>query len=147
MSRMLWTMCTLTAVIIVANLVMRLAVHHDAPNLTGRWKSWRSELQISRDGDLYKVTIDNPNGLLGGIYRGEFWTTRYTSAGHLLRCAERSGISETLKNSSSAVRSLYVIHANPARPACTRIDFHDKRPIQLDATQRQLFPCRGEGTA
>jgi hypothetical protein len=72
MNRMLWTICTLAAVIIVANLVMRLAGHRDAPNLIGRWKSWHSEMQISRDGDFLAITINNPNGLLGGNYSGKF---------------------------------------------------------------------------
>src|ERR1700728_1502286 len=72
MSRMLWTICTLAAVMIVANLAMRLAAHRDAPNLMGRWKSWRSEMQISRDGDFFAITINNPNGLLGGNYSGKF---------------------------------------------------------------------------
>ena len=62
----------MAAVIIVANLMMRLAGHRDAPNLIGRWKSWRSEMQISRDGDFLAITIDNPNGLLGGNYKGKF---------------------------------------------------------------------------
>jgi hypothetical protein len=62
----------LAIVVIIAALVMRLTGPHDAPNLTGRWKSWRSDLQISRDGDLFKITVNNPNGLLGGTYSGTF---------------------------------------------------------------------------
>lgn len=68
----MWTICTLAAVIVVVNLVIRSAGHRDAPNIIGRWKSWRSEMQISRDGDYLAIAIDNPNGLLGGHYRGKF---------------------------------------------------------------------------
>jgi hypothetical protein len=95
---MLWTICTLAAVIIVANLVMRLAGRHDAPNLTGQWKSWRSELQISQDGDVFKVTIDNPNGLLGGTYRGEFLDSAIHVSGPLAPlCGEIRYVRDTQK--------------------------------------------------
>jgi len=40
--------------------------------LTGQWKSWRSVLQISREGDRFRIAVENPNGLLGGTYQGEF---------------------------------------------------------------------------
>ena len=41
------------------------------PDLIGQWKSWRSDLRISREGDLYKIIVDNPKGLLGGTYVGK----------------------------------------------------------------------------
>ncbi|HSC22388.1 MAG TPA: hypothetical protein VLG08_01635 [Casimicrobiaceae bacterium] len=50
-----------------------LVVHRRAslPDLSGRWKSWRSELRIGRDGDAYAIVVDNPTGFLGGVYSGE----------------------------------------------------------------------------
>jgi hypothetical protein len=96
MSRILSTIGTLAVVIIVAALVMRLADHHDVPNLIGLWKSWRSELNISRDGDLFTVTIDNPNGLLGGTYRGEFRDSAIHVRGPLAPlCGEIRYVTET----------------------------------------------------
>jgi hypothetical protein len=98
MSGMLWTICTLAAVIIVANVVTRLADHHHAPNLTGRWTSWRSELQISQDGDLLKIIINNPNGLLGGTYTGEFLHSAIHVSGPLAPlCGEIRYVRDTQK--------------------------------------------------
>jgi hypothetical protein len=51
--------------------VARLATSSRAPPLTGQWKSWRSELQISRKAELFTIEVSNPNGLLGGEYRGK----------------------------------------------------------------------------
>lgn len=45
------------------------------PELIGQWKSWRSDLRISREGDLYKIIVDNPKGLLGGTYVGKLQGT------------------------------------------------------------------------
>ena len=42
-----------------------------AHEFVGQWKSWRSDLRISRDGDNYKIIVDNPTGLLGGTYVGK----------------------------------------------------------------------------
>jgi len=50
-----------------------LVVHQrtSLPDLSGHWKSWRSELQIARDGRAYSIVVDNPTGFLGGVYSGE----------------------------------------------------------------------------
>jgi hypothetical protein len=98
MNRTSWTICTLAIVVIVASLVMRWAGPHAAPNLTGRWKSWRSVLQISRDGDLFKIAVDNPNGLLGGTYRGKFLNDAINVTGPLAPlCGEIRYLRDTQK--------------------------------------------------
>ncbi len=38
--------------------------------LIGQWKSWRSDFRIAKEGELYKIVVNNPNGLLGGTYLG-----------------------------------------------------------------------------
>lgn len=42
------------------------------PDLTGEWKSWRSDFRVSRQGDQYQIVVNSPGGLLGGTYRGKF---------------------------------------------------------------------------
>jgi hypothetical protein len=49
----------------------------------GQWKSWRSDLRISRDGENYKIIVDNPKGLLGGTYRGKLSGTVIDVSGPL----------------------------------------------------------------
>jgi hypothetical protein len=63
---------TLAVALIVAAWAARLAPSHAVPNLAGHWQSWRSEMQISQNGDLFRIDISNPNGLLGGTYSGKF---------------------------------------------------------------------------
>jgi hypothetical protein len=67
-----FTLAILVVVLIIAALVMRPFGSRAAPNITGRWKSWRSDMQIAQDGELFTIKIDNPKGLLGGTYRGKF---------------------------------------------------------------------------
>lgn len=50
----------------------RLRGHASTPELAGRWKSWRSEFRISKQGDQYVIVVSNPAGLLGGTYSGRF---------------------------------------------------------------------------
>jgi hypothetical protein len=44
---------------------------HSSPELTGEWKSWRSDFRITLDGKRYRIEVDSPNGFLGGVYLGE----------------------------------------------------------------------------
>jgi hypothetical protein len=94
----LWTICALAIAVIVANLVMRLLDPHVAPNLTGRWTSWRSVLQIYQDDDRFEIIVDNPNGLLGGTYRGKFLNNAIHVTGPLAPlCAEIRYLRDTRK--------------------------------------------------
>jgi hypothetical protein len=64
-----------SAIIIVAIVVIlrfRFSDSSDAPSLTGHWRSWRSNMEISRHADVFTVSVDNPKGLLGGKYSGHF---------------------------------------------------------------------------
>ena len=74
MNRGSWVLFSAAAALIVvaALLVMRSSGSHAVPDLSGRWKSWRSELQISRKADVFTITVSNPSGLLGGQYSGSF---------------------------------------------------------------------------
>jgi hypothetical protein len=74
MNRSSWALLStvVAAIVVAVILVMRSSGAHAVPELTGRWKSWRSELQISRDGDAFRIRISNPTGLLGGEYSGRF---------------------------------------------------------------------------
>jgi hypothetical protein len=38
--------------------------------LTGEWKSWRSEFRISRADYGYRIVVNSPDGFLGGVYTG-----------------------------------------------------------------------------
>jgi len=42
------------------------------PDLAGHWKSSRSEFRITREGDGYTIVVSNPNGMLGGVYKGPY---------------------------------------------------------------------------
>jgi hypothetical protein len=42
------------------------------PDLVGHWKSERSEFRITKDGDGYTIVVSNPNGMLGGVYKGPY---------------------------------------------------------------------------
>src|SRR5438874_2302913 len=57
---------------IVAASAVLFATSAATPDLTGRWKSWRSDFRISRERDIYTIVVNNPNGLLGGTYTGMF---------------------------------------------------------------------------
>lgn len=56
---------------IVAALAVWVRGTGNAPDLTGEWKSWRSDFRISREGETYKIVVNNPNGFLGGTYVGK----------------------------------------------------------------------------
>ena len=74
MKRGSWVLFSAAAapIVVAAFLVMRSTGSRAIPDLTGRWKSWRSELQISRKADMFTITVSNPGGLLGGEYSGRF---------------------------------------------------------------------------
>ena len=61
----------LVAFLVATALIVAIGFRpHAAPNFIGHWRSWRSDLEISADGDRYKIVIDNPKGLLSGLYTG-----------------------------------------------------------------------------
>jgi hypothetical protein len=63
------------ALIVAALALVALArwrAHASPPQFAGRWKSWRSEFRISKQGDHYTIVVSSPGGLLGGTYRGQF---------------------------------------------------------------------------
>jgi hypothetical protein len=69
-----------------------------APDLTGTWKSWRSDFRISKQGDLYTIVVNNPGGLLGGTYSGRFRNDAIQVSGPLAPlCGEISYSAETHK--------------------------------------------------
>ncbi len=41
------------------------------PNVGGEWKSWRSTFLITPESGGYRIEVSNPDGFLGGIYKGE----------------------------------------------------------------------------
>jgi hypothetical protein len=88
------------AVIVAAALMLQARVGRDdsAPDLTGQWKSWRSQFRISRQGDQYQIVVDNPGGLLGGTYSGTFRNDAIQVAGPLAPlCREIAWSAETRK--------------------------------------------------
>jgi hypothetical protein len=45
---------------------------HDAlPDVSGEWKSWRSTFVVTSEPGGYRIVVTNPDGFLGGTYRGE----------------------------------------------------------------------------
>jgi hypothetical protein len=74
MKRGSWVLISaaVASIVVAALLVMRSTASRAVPDLTGRWKSWRSELLISRKADVFTITVSNPSGLLGGEYSGRF---------------------------------------------------------------------------
>jgi len=63
-------LATVVLAAVAAITIMRPA-DHSRPELTGEWKSWRSDLRITLDGKRYRIEVDSPNGFLGGVYLGE----------------------------------------------------------------------------
>jgi hypothetical protein len=63
------TMRTIAATL---SLVLFTGCGAKEPNLVGRWKSSRSEFRITKEGDGYTVVVSNPNGMLGGVYKGPY---------------------------------------------------------------------------
>ena len=57
---------------IAAAALTRLDRFARVPDLTGQWKSWRSDFRISRQGGVYQIVVNSPGGLLGGTYSGKF---------------------------------------------------------------------------
>jgi len=78
--------------------LVRLAGSSPAPDLTGHWQSWRSKLQISRRAELFMIEVSNPNGLLGGEYRGRLRGDAIHVAGPLAPlCPEIKYVPDTHK--------------------------------------------------
>jgi len=66
--------------------------------LIGQWKSWRSDLRISREGDIYKIIVDNPKGLLGGTYMAKLrGTVLYVTGPLASLCGEMDYSKDTDK--------------------------------------------------
>ena len=66
--------------------------------LIGQWKSWRSDLRISREGDIYKIIVDNPRGLLGGTYMAKLrGTVLYVTGPLASLCGEMDYLKDTDK--------------------------------------------------
>jgi hypothetical protein len=98
MNRRLWTIAAASVALAAVAWLMRLAASSRAPDLTGQWKSWRSELQISRKADLFTIKVSNPNGLLGGEYRGKLRGDAIHVTGPLAPlCPEIKYVSDTRK--------------------------------------------------
>jgi hypothetical protein len=88
----------LVAAAIAAAALTRLDRHSAGPDLTGQWKSWQSDFRISRQGDLYRVVVHNPAGLLGGTYTGKFRNGAIHVTGPLAPlCGEITYSAETRK--------------------------------------------------
>ena len=88
----------LTIAALAAAALTRLVAYAPAPDLTGTWKSWRSDFRISRQGDLYQIVVNNPRGLLGGTYRGRFRNGTLRVTGPLAPlCGQISYSAETHK--------------------------------------------------
>ena len=56
----------------LVSVAMLAACASREPELAGHWKSQRSTFVVSRQGDVYTVVVDNPNGMLGGTYVGPY---------------------------------------------------------------------------
>jgi len=56
--------------IVVAAGVAWLRIGGNAIDMSGNWKSWRSQMHIERATGGYAIDIDNPDGFLGGRYVG-----------------------------------------------------------------------------
>jgi len=56
----------------VLALVLFVACGAKDPDLAGHWKSARSEFLIAKEGDGYAIVVTNPNGMLGGVYKGPY---------------------------------------------------------------------------
>jgi hypothetical protein len=68
------------------------------PDLSGTWKSWRSDFHITRQGDLYTIIVSSPGGLLGGSYSGRFRKDAIQVSGPLSPlCGEISYSADTHK--------------------------------------------------
>src|SRR5947209_451810 len=42
------------------------------PDLTGEWKGGNTTIEISKEGETYKMVCHNPGGLLSGTYAGRY---------------------------------------------------------------------------
>jgi hypothetical protein len=63
--------------------------HDQIPNIVGDWRSWRSDMHITQDGDSYRMAIVNPNGFLGGNYSGQLHRDVITVSGPLSTLCKR----------------------------------------------------------
>jgi hypothetical protein len=78
--------------------LLRFGGYAADPDLTGTWKSWRSDFRISRQGDLYRIVVNNPGGLLGGTYSGRLRNDAIRVTGPLAPlCGEISYSAQTQK--------------------------------------------------
>lgn len=98
MNRRIWTIAAVSLALAAVGWVVRLAGSSQLPDLTGQWRSWRSELQISRKAELFTIEVSNPNGLLGGEYRGKLRGGAIHVTGPLAPlCPEIKYVSDTRK--------------------------------------------------
>jgi hypothetical protein len=98
MNRRFWTIAAVSCALASVAWVVRLAGSSRAPDLTGAWKSWRSELEISRKAELFTIEVSNPDGLLGGEYRGKLHGDAIHVTGPLAPlCPEMKYVSDTRK--------------------------------------------------
>lgn len=97
-NRSWWTIAAVGVALIAVVWLVRLADSSPAPDLSGQWKSWRSQLQISRKAELFTIEVSNPNGLLGGEYRGKLRGDAIHVTGPLAPlCPEIKYVSDTHK--------------------------------------------------
>jgi hypothetical protein len=68
---------------VVALAAFALAHRHSTPDLTGQWKSWRSDFRIASRDDGLDIEIHNPDGFLGGAYAGHLKRDVVTLTGPL----------------------------------------------------------------
>jgi hypothetical protein len=57
---------------IACGAAVLFACSASAPNLAGVWKSERTTLTITQDGNSYRIVAENPKGILGGNHSAEF---------------------------------------------------------------------------
>lgn len=94
----LWVTSAIIGIAIVVTLRLRFSDSSNVPPLTGHWKSWRSDMAISRHADLFTINVDNPRGLLGGRYTGHFRNDAIHVAGPLAPlCGEIKYVREARK--------------------------------------------------
>ncbi|MEY3759064.1 MAG: hypothetical protein RIR39_555 [Pseudomonadota bacterium] len=42
------------------------------PDLTGSWKGQDVTFEVSKEGELYKVVVNNPGGMVNGTFTGKY---------------------------------------------------------------------------
>jgi hypothetical protein len=75
-----------------------VACSSSAPNLAGVWKSERTTLTITQDGNSYKIVAENPKGILGGNHSAEYHDGRIDLKAPLgTLCGDMKYVAETGK--------------------------------------------------